>query len=661
MNDEKLIILDTFVEVAIGSRNKQFYINKGYKCNINDIITIPINDLSEKSRIKIKVKCPMCGKERYIEYRQIVKSKHTYCNQCASHIFNYKDYKCDYCGEKSHATINGIHYCNKHYNQFKRYGHLLKRTNRDLNEVEIADDYIKVFTYNIKNEINNFFIIDKEGYDKIKEYKWSINTISKQITSTINGKQILLQYFLINKNNNFKYILFKNGNKLDFRYSNLIPSNNKFIKKSFDTNTTSIHIIDNIKVEEIDNNKLRLLNIRDYSKDLKNSNIKDIVVEIDDNGCWNCISHSKYRGGYIKVYKNGKNIKLHREVLSIKLGRKLLNTEVTRHKCDNPQCCNPEHLEVGTMQDNVNDMIQRERAFWQTHPKEKFTISKRNKANINITEDDVTLIYKKVVGENISQKHICEEYGYTRGIVQNIINKKTWKHLTDKIDEEIQDKRKIDIIDKVKLIKNLSTCNLYTNREISKLTNINRETVGNVKNGKIYKDIWDSIETYCEPIIYCSSILYNSLVDGEGLRNVCFCSFCEHNCLGCHNYQTHLITNGKPKTISELFNLLTSTPIGDITFSGGDPMYQSKAFELLARKIKLETNKSIWIYSGFTYEEIIKDKNMFNLLIQCDVLVDGKFDIDKKNISLKFKGSSNQRFIDIQKSLKQNEIILWNN
>ena len=115
-DNEKIIILDTFVEVVIGSRNKQFYINKGYKCNINDTITIPINDLSEKSRIKIKVKCPMCGKERSVEYRQIAKSKHTYCNQCASHIFNYKDYRCDYCGEKSHATINGIHYCSKHYN-----------------------------------------------------------------------------------------------------------------------------------------------------------------------------------------------------------------------------------------------------------------------------------------------------------------------------------------------------------------------------------------------------------------------------------------------------------------------------------------------------------------------------------------------------------------
>ena len=88
-------------------------------------------------------------------------------------------------------------------------------------------------------------------------------------------------------------------------------------------------------------------------------------------------------------------------------------------------------------------------------------------------------------------------------------------------------------------------------------------------------------------------------------------------------------------------------------------MYQSKAFELLERKIKSETNKSIWIYSGFTYEQILNDKNMFNLLKQCDVLVDGKFDIDKKDISLKFKGSSNQRIINIQESLKQNKVILW--
>ena len=88
-------------------------------------------------------------------------------------------------------------------------------------------------------------------------------------------------------------------------------------------------------------------------------------------------------------------------------------------------------------------------------------------------------------------------------------------------------------------------------------------------------------------------------------------------------------------------------------------MYQSKAFELLARKIKSETNKSIWIYSGFTYEEIIKDKNMFNLLIQYDVLVDGKYEINNRNISLKFKGSEGQRIINIQESLKQNKIVLW--
>ena len=88
-------------------------------------------------------------------------------------------------------------------------------------------------------------------------------------------------------------------------------------------------------------------------------------------------------------------------------------------------------------------------------------------------------------------------------------------------------------------------------------------------------------------------------------------------------------------------------------------MYQCKAFEILAKKIKSETNKNIWIYSGFTYEQILNDKNMFNLLKQCDVLVDGKFDINKRDISLKFKGSSNQRIINIQESLKQNKVILW--
>lgn len=660
MNDEKIIILDTFVEVVIGSRNKQFYINKGYKCNINDTITIPINDLSEKSRIKIKVKCPRCGKERSVEYRQIAKSKHTYCNQCASHIFNYKDYRCDYCGEKSHATINGIHYCSKHYSQFKRYGKILKRTCKDLNEIEYTNEGIKVFTYNKNNEINGSFLIDNESYDIIKKYKWSLSLITNQVTSTINGKQVLLQNILTNKSNDFKYVLFKNGNKFDFRLNNLELSNNKFIEKSFlGTNKENIFTIDNIKVEYIGENKLKLLNIRKYNKNLNNSNIKDIIVEIDDNNCWNCISHATYRGGYIHLYKNGKKIKLHREVLSIKLGRKLKDNEVTRHKCDNPRCCNPEHLEVGFSKDNTNDMINRGRAFWQKYPKEKNTIIKKNKSNIIITEDDVRLIYNKVVGENVSQKEICDTYGYTRGIVNNIINKITWKHITDELDKTIIDRRKTDVLDKVQVVKNLTINNLYTNKEIQMLTGINRETVRKIRNNTLYNNFDENIIKYNEPVIYCSGILLGSLVDGEGVRNVCFCSFCNHNCVGCQNKETHLLKNGKPKTITELFNILTSTPIGDITFSGGDPMYQSKAFELLARKIKSETNKSIWIYSGFTYEEIIKDKNMFNLLIQCDVLVDGKFEINNRNISLKFKGSEGQRIINIQESLKQNKIVLW--
>ena len=156
-------------------------------------------------------------------------------------------------------------------------------------------------------------------------------------------------------------------------------------------------------------------------------------------------------------------------------------------------------------------------------------------------------------------------------------------------------------------------------------------------------------------------ITYSSSVDGTGFRDVLFVAGCPHRCKGCHNPETWNFKSGNEATIEEVFTLLTKSSITNVTFSGGEPFCQAKPLSELAKKIKKETEKNIWIYSGFTFEEIISDKEKLELLKECEVLVDGRFEENKKGLNLKFKGSENQRIIDIKESLKANEIVLYGN
>ncbi|MBE7029425.1 MAG: anaerobic ribonucleoside-triphosphate reductase activating protein [Ruminococcaceae bacterium] len=154
-------------------------------------------------------------------------------------------------------------------------------------------------------------------------------------------------------------------------------------------------------------------------------------------------------------------------------------------------------------------------------------------------------------------------------------------------------------------------------------------------------------------------ITYSSSVDGTGFRDVLFVAGCPHRCEGCHNPKTWDFNAGKKVNCDEIFLNLNKSSITNVTFSGGEPFCQAEALLYLARRIKKETKKTIWIYSGYLFEEIILDKIKLNLLKECDVLVDGKFEKDKKGLNLKFKGSENQRIIDIKKSLKENKVILF--
>jgi len=142
------------------------------------------------------------------------------------------------------------------------------------------------------------------------------------------------------------------------------------------------------------------------------------------------------------------------------------------------------------------------------------------------------------------------------------------------------------------------------------------------------------------------NILHDSVVDGEGLRTVIFFAGCPHGCLGCHNPESWNISNGKEMTLEEVLLEIKSNPIANVTLSGGEPFIQAKEVSRLAKEIKA-IGKNIWAYSGFTYEEIINSKDRYKkeLLSYCDVLVDGRFILEERDLSLLFRGSRNQEII----------------
>lgn len=149
----------------------------------------------------------------------------------------------------------------------------------------------------------------------------------------------------------------------------------------------------------------------------------------------------------------------------------------------------------------------------------------------------------------------------------------------------------------------------------------------------------------------------DSIVDGPGLRYTIFTQGCYHNCSGCHNPKSHSIDGGYLKDINEIIVDIDENPLLDgITLSGGEPMLQIEPLIEICKAVK-QRGLNIVIYSGFTFEQIIKDSKMRSLLELCDMLIDGKFDQDKKSLSLLYRGSSNQRLINIQKSLKEEKVI----
>ncbi len=152
----------------------------------------------------------------------------------------------------------------------------------------------------------------------------------------------------------------------------------------------------------------------------------------------------------------------------------------------------------------------------------------------------------------------------------------------------------------------------------------------------------------------------DSIVDGDGIRFTIFTQGCPHNCEGCHNPQTHDFNGGKIVSTDELLEKIKQNPLLDgVTFSGGEPFCQAHGLAVLGEKIK-SLGLDITTYTGYTFEELYKnrDKNHWGeLLSVTDILIDGRFVLALKDWTIKFRGSSNQRYIDCQTSLKEGRAV----
>ena len=144
-------------------------------------------------------------------------------------------------------------------------------------------------------------------------------------------------------------------------------------------------------------------------------------------------------------------------------------------------------------------------------------------------------------------------------------------------------------------------------------------------------------------------IVDGTIVDGPGLRTSIYFAGCSHHCEGCHNPQSWDAAGGTPMSVSEIMAVIDDNEM-DVTFTGGDPLMQIEALLPLAQTVK-EHGYNLWVYTGYTIEEIQASESLRRVLDYADTVVDGQFVQGLRDISLRFRGSSNQRIIDV-KSLK---------
>lgn len=158
-----------------------------------------------------------------------------------------------------------------------------------------------------------------------------------------------------------------------------------------------------------------------------------------------------------------------------------------------------------------------------------------------------------------------------------------------------------------------------------------------------------------------ADLINDSIVDGPGFRYAVYTQGCSHNCKGCHNPGTHSFDGGRDIDIDDIMSEIEENPLlSGVTFSGGDPLFQPRPLISLAKRVK-DTGLNIWCYTGWTWEALMKmnDTDILKLLEYVDVLVDGPFVLEKRTLELPFRGSSNQRLIDVERSLKNGFAVLF--
>lgn len=152
-------------------------------------------------------------------------------------------------------------------------------------------------------------------------------------------------------------------------------------------------------------------------------------------------------------------------------------------------------------------------------------------------------------------------------------------------------------------------------------------------------------------------IKYGTSVDGVGLRTSIYCAGCENGCPGCHNPQSWDDRGGVAVEVEELYRRIEEADM-NVTFTGGDPMFHPEGFTQLAQLIKSRTKRTIWCYTGYRFETLLKHPSRRALVELCDVIVDGRYVEAERDLSLHFRGSRNQRIIDVRRSLDEGEVVL---
>ncbi len=169
------------------------------------------------------------------------------------------------------------------------------------------------------------------------------------------------------------------------------------------------------------------------------------------------------------------------------------------------------------------------------------------------------------------------------------------------------------------------------------------------------------LNTVCPKPLRIAGTIQDSIVDGPGLRYVIFTQGCPHHCPGCHNPQTHDFAGGKDADTEKILSEIFSNPIiSGVTFSGGEPFSQAEALVPVAEAVK-ERKLHLMIYSGYLLETLAKmeEPGVKRLLELADILVDGPFLLKERNLTLSYRGSNNQRVIDLKKSREAGKIVLY--